>query len=316
MIIKDFTREHIADAGALGLAAYEEERLCTSALPAVSSLPDLTGYADNGLGSAAFENGKLVGYLCACLPFDNVFGSTDVKGIFSPMGANGSTKENRERIYAALYQHAAAKWVRAGAISHAVCLYAHDTASVKQFFQYGFGMRCIDAVRPMEMLNCNPHGDYECRELLPSDYEALYPLHQLLHRHYIQSPFFMPRPVDSPDHFLRSCLHGNDRHFGAFCQGTLCAFLTISPTGETFITESPEYRHITGAYCLEEHRGQNVYQNLMNHAIKALKKEGFTRIGVDFESINPTAYGFWLKYFTAYTYGVVRRIDDKILDTF
>jgi hypothetical protein len=37
----------------------------------------------------------------------------------------------------------------------------------------------------------------------------------------------------------------------------------------------------------------------------------YTRLGVDFESLNPTAYGFWLKYFDAYTHSVVRRIDEK-----
>jgi peptide methionine sulfoxide reductase msrA/msrB len=29
-----------------------------------------------------------------------------------------------------------------------------------------------------------------------------------------------------------------------------------------------------------------------------------------YESINPTAYCFWLKYFNAYTHSVVRRIDE------
>ena len=51
----------------------------------------------------------------------------------------------------------------------------------------------------------------------------------------------------------------------------------------------------------------------MNYAITVLKEEGYTRLGVDFESINPTARGFWLKYFSAYTHGVVRRIDERIL---
>jgi len=35
---------------------------------------------------------------------------------------------------------------------------------------------------------------------------------------------------------------------------------------------------------------------------------------VDFESINPSGSGFWLKFFHAYTNSVVRRIDDRILE--
>jgi hypothetical protein len=38
---------------------------------------------------------------------------------------------------------------------------------------------------------------------------------------------------------------------------------------------------------------------------------GYTRLGVDFESLNPAGYGFWLKYFDPYTHSVVRRIDEK-----
>lgn len=37
-------------------------------------------------------------------------------------------------------------------------------------------------------------------------------------------------------------------------------------------------------------------------------------LGLDFESINPTAYVFWTKYFTPYTHSVVRRIDEKIIN--
>ncbi|HBG11425.1 MAG TPA: hypothetical protein DDX68_05430, partial [Clostridium sp.] len=59
--------------------------------------------------------------------------------------------------------------------------------------------------------------------------------------------------------------------------------------------------------------GKGVYQGLLDHVIKTLKAEGYTHLGVDFESINPAAYGFWSKYFVPYTHGVVRRIDERIL---
>lgn len=51
---------------------------------------------------------------------------------------------------------------------------------------------------------------------------------------------------------------------------------------------------------------------MLDYAVDILEKEGYTRLGVDFESINPTADRFWSKYFTAYTQGVVRRIDERI----
>jgi len=34
---------------------------------------------------------------------------------------------------------------------------------------------------------------------------------------------------------------------------------------------------------------------------------------VDFESFNPTAWGFWCKHFASYTHSVVRRVDENIV---
>ena len=39
----------------------------------------------------------------------------------------------------------------------------------------------------------------------------------------------------------------------------------------------------------------------------------YVRLGVDCESMNPTALGFWSKYFDAYTHSVVRRIDENAI---
>jgi hypothetical protein len=36
-------------------------------------------------------------------------------------------------------------------------------------------------------------------------------------------------------------------------------------------------------------------------AAKTLRAEGYDSFGTDFESINPQAYSFWQKNFTAYT---------------
>jgi len=48
----------------------------------------------------------------------------------------------------------------------------------------------------------------------------------------------------------------------------------------------------------------------VNNYLQKLKALGYTRLGVIFESFNPSGSGFWLKHFTAYTHSVVRRIDE------
>ena len=68
--------------------------------------------------------------------------------------------------------------------------------------------------------------------------------------------------------------------------------------------------NICGACMLQYH--EVVYTELLAFLLQTLKAEGYTRLGVDFESFNPTARGFWLRYFTPYTYSVARRIDERI----
>lgn len=313
MQITDLKPCHIEEAESLALACYEEERRLVEGLPAADTIPGLDKLAANGLGVTAFENGRMIGFLCCVSPFEHAFGATDVTGVFSPMGANAAIPENRSKIYAAMYQAAGAKWVRAGAVSHAVCLYAHDEELHRQFYEYGFGLRCLDAVRPMELIDCGKCVGYDFAELSEEEYPSVYPLDLALYHHYRESPFFMNRTSETPEEFLANSLEEGARYFAARYNGELCAFLKISACGETFAASGSDYRHITGAYCLPEHRGKGVYQNLLNFVISSLRKEGIPRLGVDFESFNPTGRGFWLKYFTAYTHGVVRRIDERIM---
>lgn len=79
------------------------------------------------------------------------------------------------------------------------------------------------------------------------------------------------------------------------------------------IAKANYYEERKEVSCLPEYRGRDIYPNLLNYAIDKLAGEGYKLLGVDFESFNPTAYGFWLKHFTAYTKSVVRRIDECAL---
>jgi GNAT superfamily N-acetyltransferase len=313
MKIIDFTHEHIAEAKMIALANYKEEQRRVPALPKYVTIPDLSEFADNKLGVAAFKDGKMVGFLCSYNPFNNAFRSTSVKGIFSPMGGNAAISENRAKVYAAMYKYAGEKWVSVGAVSHAISLYAHDVSLQYQFYFYGFGLRCVDAIRPMELIDCEPCTAYQFMELGSEDYPVVYPLEMMLDEHQRSSPYFMNRPSATFEYFKKYYLN-DSRYFGVKCRGELCAFLSLSDEGETFIAAGENYKHICGAFCLPEHRGNGVFQNLLNFVMSTLKKEGYTCLGTDFESFNPSGSGFWLKHFTPYTHGVVRRIDENILE--
>ena len=311
MLITDFTTDHIETATFLVRQNYEQERSFVPALPPVDTLPNLKPYAENGLGVAAFEGDAMVGFLCSVPPFKNAFGSTVATGVFSPMGANGAIGENRANVYARLYQAAGEKWVRAGASSHAVCLYAHDKEAQELFFRYGFGLRCVDAIRGMDGITAQTCEGYLFSELASEAVLKVLSLENLLDDGYIDSPFFMHREKNNESAFLKDYERFQSIYFIASQEGRIVAFIRAELDGETFIQETPGYLHVKGAYCLPEHRGKGLNQKLLCMLTQKLKMKGYSRLGVDFESINPTAWGFWLKYFDAYTHSVVRRIDEK-----
>ena len=306
----DFSQEHIEQAAQIAWQNYESERKFVPVLPNFFGAPDLRKFAENGLGSAAFDGSRMLGFLCCYPPFKNAFGSTDAVGVFSPMGANGAVGESRPKVYAHLYQAAGEKWVRAGASSHAISLYAHDKEVQEQFFRYGFGLRCIDAIRGMDEIPAPDSEGYTFSELSPNEVLEVRQLVNELTKSYMDSPFFMFRELESEAYFLEMYEKYSTIFYVAKYNGQTVAFISAEPGGETFIKNSPGYLHTTGAYCLPEHRSKGIVQNLLGKLIHKLKELGYSRLGVDFESINPSGSSFWLKYYKAYTHSVVRRIDE------
>jgi GNAT superfamily N-acetyltransferase len=127
------------------------------------------------------------------------------------------------------------------------------------------------------------------------------------------SPVFILRPSDTKESFAKKIKHSRSIIFVAKKDEQIVAYLRAEPDGETFICDTQGYLHFNGAFCLPEHRGKGLHQKLLGLMIQKLKAQGYTRFGVDFESINPVACSFWLKHFDAYTHSVVRRIDEHAI---
>lgn len=312
MELVDLKPEHVQEASLLALVNYEEERLQTPILPSMPFLPDLSPFVQNGLGVAAFDSGRMIGFLGCFTPWDHAFGS-QAKGTFSPMHAHGAAVEHRSSIYQRMYQYAAEKWVRKQIAYHAIALYAHDQDAVQSLFRVGFGLRCVDAVRPMKVPEAAESSGLTYRELTKEEIPLVRSLREELRKHLGKSPCFMSITPQELDQEILEQEKRNTRIFVASEQNKIIAYLEIAESGENFATEAKDMRSIKGAYCLPEYRGHKRYLGLLAHVIGVLKAEGFVRLGVDFESINPAGSGFWLKHFDAYTFSLVRRIEECAL---
>ena len=309
MQIIDFAMEYTAAAQLLAMENYQEEREHVRSLPEVKEFPRLQELADNGLGVAAMENDRLLGFWGCMGPWENEFGSL-AYGVFSPIHAHGAVREKRKNIYRRMYQSLAEKLVRKGIACHTIALYAHDISAVSGLFTYGFGMRCVDAIRPLEEIPLTSRADRTiiCRESGEADFPKIRGLRTGLGEHLGKSPCFIMMSDADIESWQRRKESGGVRVFTAWSGEEMAAYLEITNCGENFATEVPEMQNICGAYCMPAFRGQEIMQMLLNHVIGILKAEGYTRLGVDYESINPNAWGFWSKYFEAYTYSLTRRI--------
>ena len=315
IIFESMNHNHVEYAAKIALAEYGEE--CN----AVPILPEgdyynvlckmISELVDHKLGIVAFESGNFIGFLTCYQPMKNHFGTT--LGTFSPIHAHGAVKENRRRIYSQLYQAAAEKWVKQGVLSHAIALYAHNNEAVESFFWNGFGLRCIDAIRTVAPIISSDYPSVEICELAMDEIELVVPLKNQLIKHLQNTPMFIPLFFQRD---IQQVKEENERRSSRFfvvkVNNETVAFIEIMASGENFACEDAGMMNICGAYMLPQYRNSGIFAKLLSFLIDTLAVEGYTRCGVDFESFNPNASGFWLKHFTPYTYSVVRRIDERI----
>ena len=309
--ICDFDNNHIEVAHKIAAMNYNDERTFVPALPTLEKLPGLDDYAKNNLGVAAMEGDNLLGFLCWHKPWNGLFGLS--KGTCSDVHAHGAAKQNRAEIYDRLYQAAAERLVTEDVFSHCVILYEHNAEANYSFAQNGFGRRCVDAIRETTPIATPAYDGVVFRQAGKEDAEFLTMAGNGVGIHLSQSPMFMPYSgPDSIEDTMEGFESGEYQYFIALKQGRPVAYLCIKENGENFAADDTSVMNICGAYALPEIRGKGISDGLLSWLMDWLCERGYARCGVDYECFNPTSRKFWAKYFTPYTNGAVRRIDERI----
>ena len=308
--------QYLESAVELVVEGYRQEKGSIPFLPEVEDFRSqierlVKRVFEAGKGLMAISDGELVGFLTG-FEIDEFFGKP--KGIYIPLFGHGIAKNQPKRVYQLLYEKAAHQWVQEGCLTHAITLYAHQKEAIDLWFWQGFGMRCVDALRQVEEIPVNS-SCIQIKKMTLQDIAALGELHRKHNEFYGESPIFMPREDEDPIKDLTDWLKEENHHlWGAFDGDDAVAYMRIQPQGESFISSHKDIMNITGAYVSEGARGTNVGTMLLGKIQDWLKENDYPLCGVDFEAINWSGSGFWNKYFTPYTYSVVRRIDERVLD--
>lgn len=317
--ITNFSEEHMDEAVRLAIAEFDAEKRECPNLPRYDFEKRLRGMlswlSNQSFGKAALHDGKLIGYLLFAGPWDGFFGN--VKGVFSPLGGSAFSYAYKERgkLASMLFSSVAQDFVTAGVHSCALSRYAHDDEISKSFIFNGFGIRCMDAVQSISNITSQKDSTDVLFEELPKErFCDVEHLQRGLHHHLLNAPIFFPLPPCGFEAWFSEWINRETmRIFVAKSDDKIIGFISVDDNGENFITEHQSMMNINGAYFDEAYRGNGIAQNLLSYICNTLEAENITHIGVDCETLNPTALHFWTKHFVPYTYSFARRIDERVM---
>lgn len=312
--IEPLHNKYVDDAVKLVIKAYHEERKSLQALPQYDFTSILKKKIINlfskGSGVVTLNGNEVVGFL-AGFEVEEFFGKC--KGVYCPVYGHGTGQKYSTEIYQKMYQHTSDMWVKKSLFNHAITLFAHDDNLIDTWFWLGFGLRCIDAIREVAPI-CENNTAFHIKKTAICDIPSLTEIYKKHNVYYRTSPLFMPNQDKDPIKDLTDWLEKENHHmWTAYSQEKPIGFMRIQPNAESYVSEYEKMMNITGAYVEENSRRSHIGTLLLDAIQRWLLENKYSLCGVDYESFNILGSSFWEKYFTPYTYNVVRRIDERIV---
>ena len=314
MEIVSFEKSHVLAAGQLVWQAYQNERAFVPCLPpggGADVFAEMAAtLAGNGLGVAALIGGELAGFLTG-MAVGELFGLS--RGIYIPLYAHGTAGPDRGHLYQRLYAAASDIWVKKGHLSHVITMHAHDKEAQEAWFWQDFGLRCVDSMRPLtDVLLSERAAGFDIRLVAPDHAAVMLELHQEHRGYYRSAPMFMQAHAECSLDEFTGWLEEKDHYlWAAFEKDMPVAYMMLRHGGETFAAEDEKTMNICGAYVRPGQRKAGYGAALLKTIVRWLRENGYERLGVDFESFNIDGSRFWQKHFTAFTYSLTRRIDER-----
>ncbi|HEY5585286.1 MAG TPA: GNAT family N-acetyltransferase [Ruminiclostridium sp.] len=318
MVVVELKQSHIEEACKLFAASYHFQRELVPILDESNAsvekiMPMLKNNLENYSGVAAVENGRLLGYMTGMF-IQGLLGVN--KGVFVPEWAHASVTNNSFNIYRSLYQTIGQQWVDNGCLTHAIQFMSHAQEAQEAFCWNGFGRICIDAVRPVELINLEVPEGFHITPIQEKDIPILLPLVDGISRHLTKSSAFKPYLEPERREELNSKLKQSENYAWMVWAGNeTIGYSSVTPNedGAAWIVNGKCKFAVNGAYVKPEYRGIGIAKLLLSTIMEWAKKEGFIRCSVDFEATNLEACQFWLKHFKPVCKSMVRRLDERIL---
>lgn len=263
---------------------------------------------DNGSGVIARKQGQIVGCLQAVGPITDF--RPGAQGVYGPLTSCLVEETDADRIFTTLFTALGELPAFSGTNMAAFTCLPHPSALNYSLSQNAFGVRCVDAIAAIDDFPTDvPDTGLTIEEVHWRDAVQIREVKESLAVHLASSPMFMERFHFTPDFVAWKSEQRQSVHFVARDGDRIVGFIEATYEGENYLTRSPQMRNICGAGVLPGYRNRGIMQALLIALANKYRAEGITALGVDYESFNPNARGFWQRYFSPYTWSWERRFD-------
>ena len=263
---------------------------------------------ESGTGVVARRHGQVVGCLQAVGPINEFRPSG--QGVYAPITSCLAENAHADHVFTTMLTALGEVAAFAGTTLAAFTCFPHHTRLNASLTQNGFGVRCADAVTLISDLSADvPDSGLTIDEVHWRDVAQLAEVKESLAAHLASSPMHMEHFQFTPEFLAWKSEQRESVHIVARDGDRIVGFIEATYEGENYLTRSPQMRNICGAGVLPAYRNRGVMRALLVALANTYREEGIVTLGVDYETFNPNARGFWERFFVPYTWSWERRFD-------
>lgn len=260
-------------------------------------------------GLVCLNNNKVEGFL---LYYEWM--SENTKFVNVPLWGYGAKHKDRIKIMSRLIEELMRITVCDCPVQFHMKVYAHDEDVFRCLVWCQFGAQSLEGIRWTHTNVFDQSlSDVTCRCLSKEEIQLhkneVLNLYQGIVSHLQKSPVFYPGTEFTDDVFFDCAMDELTKVFVAFEGDHMIGIIDTNDEGNSFINDDSFSCNIGDVYVLPEYRGKKIAQLLLQTVCSHLSSSGVTRAWVEHGTANPNARGFWDKYFTPYSYDMIRVVE-------
>lgn len=256
-------------------------------------------------GIFGLEDNDCVGYLLYTLRDEGEI-CCDI-----PVWGYGAKGKNPIKTIGCLFQHLAEKIVFDKKVNFSVRLYACDEETQKLFSFMQFGIQSEKGIRRIEEIEHT--SKYRIREISKNEmkqkWKEIWGLLSQLISHLQKSPVFYPGNEFTEEVYKEFFADIETKVFVAEDKNRIIGLIEANSENLKYLFPNIQSFNVGEAYVESGYRGKKVAQALLRYLDTNLKANNVDYEWVEHGTANPTARGFWNKYFETYEYEFIRSIE-------